>query len=160
MACFSCRSEKVKALTCEINIQFPATANLTKSALASPKLLVCLDCGLADVLLSEDELRNLRETSSSMSRETLADSAFTLNNRRQVPTMACSSCHSANRREFPSEVSIHLPAALNEPTVLVLSQLSVCMKCGLTEFIIPSLELKTLRDTAESWQAKKKFILK
>jgi hypothetical protein len=28
-----------------------------------------LDCGLADVLLSEDELRNLRETDSSVSCE-------------------------------------------------------------------------------------------
>jgi hypothetical protein len=47
--------------------------NLTKSILASPKLLVCMDCGLADVLLSEDELRNLKETYSSCSREILAD---------------------------------------------------------------------------------------
>ena len=38
-----------------------------------PRLLVCLDCGLADALLSEDELRNLREMYSSMSRENLAD---------------------------------------------------------------------------------------
>jgi hypothetical protein len=55
MACFSCRSENVKAFTSEINIRFPGRANLTKSLPAFPKLLVCLDCGLADVLLSEDE---------------------------------------------------------------------------------------------------------
>ena len=65
MACFSWRSENVKAFTSEINIHFPGKANLTKSLLVYPKLLVCLDCGLADVLLSEDELRNLREMYSS-----------------------------------------------------------------------------------------------
>jgi len=71
MACFSCRSENVKAFDSEISIHFPAKSNLTNSLLASPKLLVCLDCGLADVLLSEDELRNLRETYSSGSCEIL-----------------------------------------------------------------------------------------
>jgi hypothetical protein len=73
MACFSCRSENVKAFTSEINIHFPAKANLARSLIAYPRLLVCLDCGLADVLLSEDELRNLREIYSSVSREILAD---------------------------------------------------------------------------------------
>jgi hypothetical protein len=73
VACFSCRSENVKAFTSEINIHLPAKANLTKSVLAFPKLLVCLDCGLADILLSGDELRNLKETCSSCSREILAD---------------------------------------------------------------------------------------
>lgn len=68
MACFSCRSENVKAFTSEINI-FLQKANPTKNVLASPKLLVCLDCGLADVLLSEDELRNLREMYSSVNAE-------------------------------------------------------------------------------------------
>ena len=44
------------------------------SLLAHQKLLVCLDCGLTDVLLNADELRNLRETDSSVvSREILAD---------------------------------------------------------------------------------------
>jgi hypothetical protein len=70
MACSSCRSENVKVFTSEINIHFPGRPNLTKTVLAFPKLLVCLDCGLADVLLSEDELRNLRETYLSVSRET------------------------------------------------------------------------------------------
>jgi hypothetical protein len=73
MACISCRSENVKVFTSEINIHFSGKANLTKSLLAYPKLLVCLDCGLADVLLSEDELRKLRETYSSVSREILDD---------------------------------------------------------------------------------------
>jgi hypothetical protein len=50
VACFSCRSENVKAFTSEINIRFPGKTNLTESVLASPKLLVCMDCGLADVL--------------------------------------------------------------------------------------------------------------
>jgi len=73
MACFSCRSKNVKAFTSEINIHFPGKANLANSLLAYPKLLVCLDCGLADFLLSEGELRNLRETDSSVSCEIPAD---------------------------------------------------------------------------------------
>lgn len=73
MACFSCRSENVKVFTSEINIHFPGKANRTKSLQACPKLLVCMDCGLTDVLLSEDELRNLKEVYSSCSREILAD---------------------------------------------------------------------------------------
>lgn len=73
MACGACRSEYVKAFTSEINIHFPGKAKLTKSVLASPKLLICLDCGLADCLLSQEELRNLNETYSSSSREIHAD---------------------------------------------------------------------------------------
>ncbi len=73
MACLSCRSDNVKAFATEINIHFPGKPNLTKSLLAYPKLLVCPDCGLADVLLSEGELRNLREAFSSESGEILAD---------------------------------------------------------------------------------------
>ena len=66
MACFSCRSENVKAFTSEINIHCPGNTNLTKSVLAFPKLLACLDCGLTDVLLSEGELRKLKEMYSSL----------------------------------------------------------------------------------------------
>ena len=73
MACTSCQSENVKAFTSEISIHVFGRAKFAKSVLASPKLLVCLDCGLADVLLSEDELRNLRETYSSVSGQILAD---------------------------------------------------------------------------------------
>ena len=73
MACFSCKSENVKAFTSDINIHFSEKENQTRSLVASPKLLVCLDCGLADVLLSEDELRNLRETYASVNGEILAD---------------------------------------------------------------------------------------
>lgn len=78
MACFSCRSENVKAFTSEIKIHFPGKANLTRNVLAFPKLLVCLDCGLADVLLSEEELRNLREMYSSVKREIPADTNVSL----------------------------------------------------------------------------------
>ena len=68
MACFSCRSENVKAFTSEISIHFPGKENLTKGVIAFPKLLACLDCGLTDVLLSEDELRKLQEMYSSCSQ--------------------------------------------------------------------------------------------
>lgn len=78
MACFSCRSENVKAFTSEINIHLPGKANLTRSVLAYPKLLVCMDCGLADVLLSQDELRNLKEMYSSAKSEIPADRSASL----------------------------------------------------------------------------------
>ena len=73
MACFSCRSENVRAFPSEINIHIVGKVDLTKCVLAFPKLLVCLDCGLADVLLSDDELRDLREIYSSVSGEVLPD---------------------------------------------------------------------------------------
>jgi hypothetical protein len=69
---FPVDQKTVKAFTSEINIHVPGI-DMTRSVLASPKLLVCLGCGLADVLLSEDELQNLRETYVSVSREILAD---------------------------------------------------------------------------------------
>jgi len=78
MACFSCRSENVKAFASEIIIRLPGKTSPTQSVLALPKLLVCLDCGLADVLLSEDELRNLKETYSSLKSEILADTNVSL----------------------------------------------------------------------------------
>ena len=74
MACVSCRSDNVRAFTTRINIYLPGKA----SVLAFPKLLICFDCGLADVLLSGDELRKLKETYSSMSREVLADTIESL----------------------------------------------------------------------------------
>jgi hypothetical protein len=85
MACLSCRSENVKAFVSEISIHFPGIVNLTKSLLAYPKLLVCLDCGLADILLSEDELRNLRETYSSVSRKVLAEMNVSLPPKSPLP---------------------------------------------------------------------------
>ena len=73
MACLSCRSENVRAFTTQINIDPPAKASPTSRVLAYPKLLVCLDCGLADVLLSEEELRSLRKIYSSAKPEIPAD---------------------------------------------------------------------------------------
>ena len=71
MACFSCRLENVKAFATEVNIHFSGKANLRKSLLAYPKLFVCLDCGFAHVLLSEDELQSLRKTYLSLDRDIL-----------------------------------------------------------------------------------------
>lgn len=78
MACLSCRSENVRAFTTQVNIDLPGKTSLTNRVLAFPKLLVCLDCGLADVLLSEEELRNLREMYSSVKREIPADTNVSL----------------------------------------------------------------------------------
>lgn len=92
----------MKALTSEIHIHFPGKANLTKSVLAFPKLLVCLDCGLADVLLSEDELRNLKETYSSCSREILADTEYESPAKLDECNRALTSTVSSDHRFWPA----------------------------------------------------------
>jgi hypothetical protein len=61
VACSSCRSDAVKVFASEINIHLQTIENATKSILTFPKLLICLDCGLADFLLAEEELRSLRD---------------------------------------------------------------------------------------------------
>jgi hypothetical protein len=48
----------------EIVIHLKGIENATKSIVAFPKILICLDCGLADFLLREEELQNLREACS------------------------------------------------------------------------------------------------
>jgi hypothetical protein len=62
--------------------------------------------------------------------------------------MACQMCHSADTREYTSEINIHFPGrrGLNIPTVWVFPRLLVCLNCGFTQFTIPDAELKTLAD--------------
>jgi hypothetical protein len=64
VACSSCRSDAVKVFASEINIHFLEPENATKSILTFPKLLICLNCGLADFLLTGEDLQSLRETCS------------------------------------------------------------------------------------------------
>lgn len=58
--CESCDSENQKLFTAEIAIHFPGLNGLTKpTALVSPAIRVCLDCGIARFLVPEKELQVL-----------------------------------------------------------------------------------------------------
>jgi len=58
----------------------------------------------------------------------------------------CSRC-SSDRTEFCGELAIHFAglAGLDKPIVWVFPRLSVCLDCGLAEFIVPEKELEVLR---------------
>jgi hypothetical protein len=70
--CRSCASPNLSELDAEMNIHFPGLRNLDPpSFFAFPKLLVYLDCGLTESILSEAELRQLRGCASAVVRITL-----------------------------------------------------------------------------------------
>ena len=59
----------------------------------------------------------------------------------------CKSCQSGNQRTFTGEIAIHFPGLkdLNKPIVWVFPRMSVCLDCGLAEFVVPEKELEVLR---------------
>jgi hypothetical protein len=60
MACRLCSSENQTEFGAEINIHFPGRKGLDKPpVLASPMLVVCLDCGFAEFTVAETELHLL-----------------------------------------------------------------------------------------------------
>jgi hypothetical protein len=69
----------------------------------------------------------------------------------------CPFCGSANQRVFPAEVNIHFPGkdGLTTPTVWVFPQLSVCLDCGATEFVISGPQLEQLGEGGSSGQSNK-----
>jgi hypothetical protein len=60
------------------------------------------------------------------------------------------SCVSANQKEFPAEINIHLPSLKNagKRGVLVFPKLLVCLDCGFAQFALPVTELRRLREPA------------
>jgi hypothetical protein len=62
--------------------------------------------------------------------------------------MACEKCDSGNQSTFNGEVGIHFPGleGLDKPIVFVFPKLTVCLRCGFTEFTIPEKELGVLVD--------------
>ena len=66
----------------------------------------------------------------------------------------CPFCQSANRREFPAEINIHLPGVegLTKPTVLAFPLITVCLDCGVAQFTVAEAELERLakRDSVVS----------
>jgi hypothetical protein len=60
MRCRSCGSENLDGFTAEIAIHFPGLRNLHKPIVwVFPNLVVCLDCGTAQFVVPEAELRLL-----------------------------------------------------------------------------------------------------
>ena len=62
--------------------------------------------------------------------------------------MLCSTCHSADSREYTAEINVHFPGmeGLAIPTVWVFPRLLVCLSCGLAQFTIPDAERETLAE--------------
>ena len=62
----------------------------------------------------------------------------------------CPSCQSVNLKTFTSEIAIHFPGieGLEKPIVWAFPELSVCLDCGATRFILPERELEVLRTGA------------
>ena len=62
--------------------------------------------------------------------------------------MACKKCSSRKQVTFGTEMNIHFPGreGFEKPTVLVFSQVSICLNCGLADFKVPDRELRALAD--------------
>jgi len=66
MSCRACNSANQRELPAEIAMHFPGRGNLDKEAvLAFPILLVCLDCGFAEMMMTKIEVSLLRDNSYS-----------------------------------------------------------------------------------------------
>jgi hypothetical protein len=62
----------------------------------------------------------------------------------------CTSCQSENQKTLTSEIAIHFPGleGLNKPIVWVFPRISVCLDCGIAQFMVPETELEVLRTGA------------
>ena len=59
--CRRCTSNKVMDLEAELAIHFPGLKGIDiPHVFVSPKLIICLECGLAEFSIPETELRRLR----------------------------------------------------------------------------------------------------
>lgn len=76
---------------------------------------------------------------------------------RGLQSRPCKSCHSVDRRAYPSEINIHPPDVLenlDKPTVFAFPLLLVCLNCGLTEFVLAASEKRELLDNeANRWNS-------
>lgn len=60
MPCAMCAPDRQAEFTAEINLRFPGLEHLNNpGVLVFPKVLICLDCGLARFVTSEAELGQL-----------------------------------------------------------------------------------------------------
>lgn len=64
MSCRGCQSANQRTFPTEMNIHFPGLKDSDKPTVwAFPELLVCLDCGFAELRLQEKECRVLADGS-------------------------------------------------------------------------------------------------
>ena len=68
MSCTSCHSLNVRVYPAELNIHHPGIEGLDLPTVwAFPSLSVCLECGVTQFKLAEDQVRELREPDFSWS---------------------------------------------------------------------------------------------
>jgi len=61
VSCTSCDSSNQKKFESEVDIHFPGLSNVNKRPVVMhPVLLVCLDCGRTEFVISEEDLNPLR----------------------------------------------------------------------------------------------------
>jgi len=62
-------------------------------------------------------------------------------------TNPCKSCGTPKRFTFTSEIAIRFAGVegLTEPIVFAFPEMTICLDCGLAEFVIPERELEVLR---------------
>ena len=60
--------------------------------------------------------------------------------------MQCNPCKSEHQLTYLAEVNIHYPGRenLTKQPVMVFPTLRVCSDCGVTQFVIPQVELREL----------------
>jgi hypothetical protein len=76
MVCLLCRSGKLAELTAEMMIHFPGLKNLDQPGVCLfPKVLVCLDCGSSQFVVSETELASIAECASPNKPSSFEDGA-------------------------------------------------------------------------------------
>jgi len=58
----------------------------------------------------------------------------------------CSVCGSSNQAEFTAEIMLHFRGIknLNKPGLMIFPTVSVCLNCGLSQFVAPKAELSLL----------------
>ena len=62
----------------------------------------------------------------------------------------CTSCQSENQKTFSSEVAMHFPGleGLNKPIVWMFPRISVCLDCGIAQFMVSERDLEVIRTGA------------
>ena len=62
--------------------------------------------------------------------------------------MACKVCKSENTQRFEGELTASLPdlKGLNVPPTYICQGVLVCLDCGFAELVIPTSELRALKD--------------
>ena len=67
--CRACRSENVQKLRGEIAMRVPGLKNIDKPIVwVFPDILVCMDCGIAEFAVPEDDLRTLAKREAATER--------------------------------------------------------------------------------------------